>query len=271
MNSTDENLLILDAAFRRSNDNETASQFQATYEGAVHFHAAEHVRVKSITVPNLFPNVYGKQAKLFVEVDGSVRIIELAPCHVNAVQLAAKLSAVEASPLTVAFNESNFERAPRFTITSTSATPVRVLTAGEVDLLDVDRRNVPSMNKILGLTRGSPPLVAGQSYTAIDPPNLMGVKTVYIKSDRLALGHAIVPTRNIDSVFTYINLDTTPYGNSASRQINDHFSDSLFFPGEVDCNTIDITLVDEYDQVLELPENHNMQLQLIIGNGTKEL
>ena len=280
MQSTEENLLVIDSSYRTQDASGSSTKFEVQYRGAVHFHAAEHVRVKTISVPNLFANVYGSGSEMWYTVNGTLKYYKLPEAgRYTLTQLVAKLN-TESVGVDIAFtvqaaSAANYNLERVEVIARNVGETIVFPTTDEInDLRGGRARGQPSLLSLLGFGPSSTsytlPLSTGSVEAAPYPPSLFGPQTVYFKSDKLALGHSIVPSGNIDSIFTFIHLEK-PYGSICTRTISDHFSDSIFFPSEVDCNTIDIKLVDEYDQQLALPANSNVQLQLIIGNGTANM
>lgn len=272
MQSGQENILIVDSSFRSNKNTTTPTKFECHYQGAVHFHEAEHVRVKSISVPNMFNNVYGYSSEFYYTHNGTPKSTKVAG-RFNIDQLILYLNST-ASGSDIIFSKI-LDASGRTYVgmrTKTIGNTVFLPTSDEINAIrNGVKPGAPSLLDVLGF-HPSPNVVAlshdFDTY-GLYPVNLIGPKTVYVKSEKLALGHSIVPSGNIDSVFTFIHLDM-PFGCVCHRTIHERYSDSLFFPSEVDCNTIDIKLVDEYDMQLELPSNFDIQLQLIIGNSSAD-
>lgn len=253
----DEKLVHVNSSYKTQGTN---TNFFISFNNALHLQNAMYVRIKSITVPNMFANVYGTSTTLLYEELGSVKSIIVPEGNYSATSLADEITAVASASipplsLSVTFVDGRFN----FTNGGTNFTLLGV-TESKI-LLGVHR----TLNEIIGSSQNSesPQL----SYITPYPPALYGPTKIFIVSDRLGLGYSVHSNGSIHSKIASISLAGVPYGNIAHHEISERANNQVYFRDSRQTNTLDIELNDEYDQNVILPPNSHVDIEMIIGHN----
>lgn len=381
--STDEKQLVLNTSYR-SNKNLPNSNCSLSLNGVMHMQSTEGIRVHSVSIPNMFPNVYGMGTQLYLECDGEEKVYTIPAGHyatIDALAQAAQaplLECVQAAEQKITivtgvndtldvrlpdnawgtlgdtipagtytqaqihtilnswiitnaiwdwstfveggvtktrvgnnnnsasenirlrnqgaatvgllsdlgWNSFDFTEGiivlrntivpadvgPTYTggtvlyaVTATGqigfsfSTPIKILGLSEID-------NPTSLNHLLGASRAFQQVV--DAVTFPNPASLIGVRKVYVSSNKLAFGNSVHSKGHINSEFASVSLHNVPYGTVAYVEPPDFINTQVWFRDTQDINTIDITLTDEFDQILDLPDNQYAIIDLVVGSKT---
>lgn len=379
--SDDEKHLSLNTAYR-TNRLANNCNCSISLNGVIHMQSTEHVRVHSVSVPNMFPNVYGMGAQLYLECGGEEKVYTIPTGHyttidalaqaAQAVMLECVREAEQKILIVAGVNDTLDVRLPdnawgtlgdtipagsytqaqihtilnswiisqalwdwstfvefgvtksrvgnnnnspseniklrnqggasvgllsdlgwnsfdftegvivlrntivpadvgptynsgtvAYAVTATGqigfsfSTAIRVLGLSEID-------DPISLNHLLGVGSGPQPLTVQITFPY--PASLFGVRKVYISSNKLAFANSVHSRGHINSEFASVSLHATPYGSVAYVEPPDFINTQVWFRDTHDLNTIDLLCTDEYDQVLDLPGNQPVILDLVVGS-----
>ena len=219
-----------------------------------------HARIKSITLTNLFHNIYGNAANLFIDF-GGITEISFGPQTIKTTGeldtlLQASLTSVVGGTITVVTDADNF-------MTITSTTPFSILTPSEVYDFNGERL---SMNALIGRSSTSAQTVT--PYTFESKVSLIGVRKVRFSSSNIAGGRSIHAHGNVGNVITSLSLHDVDHGFTKTVEYEDSDNARINFRESRDCAHIDFKLFDEYDQPLTLPENAHVDIEMIFTSIT---
>ena len=250
----DERLVHINSSYKTSGTN---TNFLINYNNALHLQNAKYVRLRCITVPNMFYNIYGNTRFLYVEQSGIIYTIEIPSGNYTATSLCTALNNATATPpgidpITVTYADG------KFTYTAGTATIV----LGYINSTTYSG-NARTMNLIMGqnAVNDTADLVTTSTY----PPALFGPTKLYIASDRLAFGYSVHANGLLHSKMGSISLAGVPYGSVAFMIVPERANTQVYFRDNRQVNNIDIEILDEYDANVELPPNANIDIELIIG------
>lgn len=252
--SNQEHLVCVNSTYR-DNPSSNPCNFQQHFKGAVYATDVDSVRVHSATIPNMFPNIYGLASVFYFNVNGQDIEVKLPDAVYETAQELADILCLGLEPslantCTATVNDD--------VVTLTSTTPFTIY--GVVEL--AGKGIIHSLNHVLGY--GLETLTNQTSLSATYPVSLNGVRKVYVSSQTLAFGRS-VHGDGVQSHFLSVPM-TVPWGYVQHMVVHDVENNHLVFRDHIDCNTIDIQVMDEYGQILSLPVNQHVELQIILGS-----
>lgn len=220
------------------------------------------VRLKSATVPNLFPNVYSANNKLFYTLDNyaSVSSITIGDNFYSSTTLASAISTAGSS---IALSASVDPTTEKIKLTYTGAGTLIILGYAS---LQARVEETSSLNELVGV--GISDIVLDANTTeaiCIDPPVLWGPQEVFIECTTLAHNHSIFPGGLHRSIIGTIPLHNVAYGELAHRDFEERANNEVCQRALELASNIDVRLVDRYNNQLTLPSNCHPHLVLIIA------
>ena len=226
--------------------------------------------VKSVTLTNMFPNVYGQNAILWFkerEDQNDVHSCVVVPNqHVETVEeLASLIQACLDSTFTVGWAAVTVNADGYIVITSVTNDYLVFLTQQEVYR---ETGNRTSMNLLMGMNSN---MVVKDNVVPLimpDKPNLTGVRKVRISTTMGASSNSIHPSGDIGDMITSLSLHDVDFGFSKTYEYDSSENARHIFEGNRDCSRLDIFLHDEYDQILELPENAPVDIEFTVTSRT---
>ena len=217
-------------------------------------------KVKSVTLTNTFPNIYGLFRNLWIEESGVTSVISVPEGHYETyaevdTMLKTVLEAVVGSTVTPTTDADGF-------LTITSTTPFKILNQEEIKNIPFGKADVVSLNQLLGQRVDN--LAAATPYTFTDRVNLTGVRKVRIGSSTIASSHSIHP-RDLGDILTSLSLHDVDFGQTKTYEYDTGANTITHFGhGGRDCATIHIELFDEFEQRLSLSENTHLDLEFVV-------
>lgn len=125
-----------------------------------------------------------------------------------------------------------------------------------IQLLNAEQGN--AMANVLGILTNSPPT---SNYIVDGLPNLLGLQNIYIVSQTLSGGVAMIDSElNQIAVFSQIPM-TVPFGNVNHYTSPEEQSDEIFFPSDRTIGEIDLTLYNDMGRIIDL---HGLEWSMII-------
>lgn len=125
-----------------------------------------------------------------------------------------------------------------------------------IQLLNAEQGN--AMAQVLGILTNSPPT---SNYIVDGLPNLLGLQNIYIVSQALSGGVAMIDSSlNQISVFSQIPMNV-PWGNVNHYTSPEEQSDEIFFPSDRTIGEIDLTLYNDMGRIIDL---HGLDWSMII-------
>lgn len=251
-----KHLLIWNSAFR-NNKRDNNCDCSVSYTNHAWLNNTVGFHVKSVTLTNLFTNVYGYSAKMYLDYLGVVYILVLPDSHIEThgeldALLQPLIQAAVGGTVTVVTDSDGY-----MTVTSTNAftflTPLQIY----------DEYGAPtSLNSLIGFDSA----VTGTTtpYTFSWPVNLTGVRRVRFCSSKLASSHSIHPNKEIGDTITSLSLHDTDYGFTTTYEYDSSDNAFSLFNEPHDCATIDLELFDEYGQLLSLPDNAHVEMEFTV-------
>jgi hypothetical protein len=252
-----EKLIHINSAFKTGLSDDNGS-FTVSLNNASYLQDAIYVRVKSVSVANMFDNVYGNARHLFLDQGSGVVQLTIAAGRYDSTTLAAAIEAATvASPLTATVTTTVVADYFNFAC----ATPTQFL---GMSTLKGTYGLQQSMNSIVGFGHADTTFSVNQ--TAPYLPALFGPTKVFFSSDQIAFGNSVHSNGHIHSKFASLSLSTTSYGAIAYNEMSDSANNTIWFRDTTNMNAIDVELVDEFDQVLSLPPNAHVDIEIISGH-----
>lgn len=259
MRGDTDRLLVINSAYR-SNLADGLGQFSVHFAGAVHMQNITNVRVKSVTLPNMFPNIYGAGANLYIRFGGAVNLVTLTTgIYETASELIAAVCAgVGATTSGVCTGTINADGY----ITLTNTVAFTIMSIQSVTAYT-------GVNISLNSQIGAPLLsdtIDQTVHVMPAPVSLNGVRKVIINSEKLSFAKSMsANSRNsIGSQLCAVPLTSVSYGFVAYWEPT--HSHTHWFGDSIDCNSVDISLTDEYNQQLSLPHNQHIEIELVLGS-----
>lgn len=258
--SNNEKTIVVHSAYKADPTSNNCN-FRVHYNGAVHIQNTEHIRIRSVLVPNMFNNIYGAGTNFYIRVGVTETVITIAEGrYTSAIDLAAAI----ATGISTATGGTCTPTASSDGIVTFSNT-VAFTILGTAEVSSQYNTKV-SMNHLVGVQVA--PLTPNQTvYTMAFPVALNGVRTVFVSSDKLGFGQSIHPSGHIGSVLCSVPLHNTPHGFVARFEPADRENYEVWFSDSMDCNSIDIKISDEYGQILSLPGNQHVEVDLVVGSN----
>lgn len=258
--SEDEKTIIVHSAYKVDPLTNNCD-FRCHYRGAIHAQDTEHIRVKSVTIPNLFPNVYGDARQLYIAIGAATVVVTVAE---GRYETPAALAAAVAAGIGAATTDTTTPTvsADGVVTFTNAATPYTFYSTSEVDTLFGKK---VSMNHILG-AQVAPYTPNQLAFVMAHPVALNGVRRVYVSSEKLSFARSAHPSGYTGSLLCSVSLHNTPYGYLANFIPPDRENYESWYSNGLDLNQIDIRVTDEYNQTLSLPENQHVEVELVIGS-----
>lgn len=251
--SSDEKLVHINSSYKTSGTN---CNFFINFNNAIHLQNAIYSRLKSITVPNLFPNIYGKSNIFLIRSSGVLYQLSIPYGNYSASDLVNALNNAFTDQTLdiVATYSSN-----RFQLNSPTITFSVPSIKSSQEILSTQR----TLNEIMGASISEE--TDSSSWTAVDPPSLFGPAKIFIVSDRMAFGYSVHGNGSIHSKLGSLSLSNVPYGNLAHLEIPERANNQIYFKDHRQLNSLDIQLIDEFDRQVELPSNSHVNIEFIVG------
>lgn len=216
-------------------------------------------RVKSVTIPNLFPNIYGMTRNLYVDAGGP-NVLQIPEgdyqtyAELDAV-IQPLLEALVGPTVTVVTDSSGY-----MSVTSTAAlkfySPVEVY-----DIFNVNH----SLNHIVGT---SVRFDATAPFTLPHRVNLIGVHKVRLNTSTCAASRSVHPNGDCGDMITSLSFHNTPHGAIHTFEIDSSENNTSYFREARDCSTIHFELYDDFDQKIYLPDNGHLEVEMIVQSRT---
>lgn len=236
------------------------------FKGGVNLQNTEHVRLKAATIPNMFHNIYGSSRSLWYSVDAAPATELVLPSALYASPqdladtLCAALLVAEGALLTCVATVSS-SGIITFDYTWGTGETLRFLSMTESITISEAKC---TLNTVLGVHHQTSVTSTTQQVME-DPIALNGVRKIYIQSSKLHFGRSIRSDGYPGSVMASLDFTGVPYGFTKHELFPDAQNYETWFTDHVDCNAIDIQILDEYGQILSLPYNQHIDLEFIIG------
>lgn len=220
------------------------------------------VRLKSASVPNMFPNVYSANNKLYYSTDNYVTInsITVADGFYSSASLASALTTAGSS-INLAVSVDSATDKLRFTYSG----------SGTLSILGYAKiqarvEETSTQNELTGVGIGDIELTTSTTQVlAADPPALWGPQEVFIECTTLAHNHSIFPGGLQRSIIGTISLHDVPYGSLAHRDFEERANNEICQRALELASNIDVRLVDRYNNQLSLPPNCHPHIVLVIA------
>lgn len=255
--STHDRLLHISSA-HRTNPAANACDFSVHLNGAIHLQN-QYITVKSLTVPNMFENVYGIGCVFYWwDAAGVPHKRSVTPGSYTGVGAVLVAFDTQIHPETTSGAASSSFDAT-YTCTLEGGLGWRPMTQSEIW---VNFKQRWSLNHILGVGSWEPYPPGEVSHPMTNRVSLGGPTVLFVGSERIAFGKSIRGGGQIGSHFTSASLHDVPWGYVCHHRPR---HDSVYFGAETNLNKIDITISDEYGQTLSLPHNQTVQLELLIS------
>lgn len=263
-----EHILIWNSAYRDNWQHNTAS---CAVGYPMHHWLSDTLSfaVKSVTLTNLFPNIYGQSAILYFRDVGEPDTLLSCVVPTQNVETTAELvsllqacldSVLGAGFVTVSLTADGYIRI------GNDAGNVSFLTQQEIHTITGFRT---SLNLIMGMNSSMVLKdTTGGNLDLVDRPNLTGVRKVRVSTTMGASSNSIMPSGDVGDVITSLSLHDVDFGFSKTYEYDLSHNARHVFEGNRDCSRVDVFLHDEYDQVLELPENAPMDVEFTVTSRT---
>lgn len=235
------------------------TDFNVNFNNSIHLQNSIYVRLKNISVPNMFFNVYGRATTLLVREGAIVHMIDVASGTYTADSLALALT-TSAVPLTLDMTVTYSDNRFNFVFAAPGAALLSV--SESKNFLSAHR----TLNELVGVGFFNDSFSPVLAYTSQNPPALFGPTKIFIVSDQLAMGYSVHSNGSLHSKLGSISMASVPYGSIAFFSVSERANNQIYFSDARQANHIDITLIDEYDQNVELPENSHVDLEFILGS-----
>ena len=259
-----ETTVFVNSAYKADHTGSNCN-FSVNFRGGINGQNVKHVGLVSAIVPNMFFNVYGKNRFLYVDAGGGNPnvTVEIPAGHYTS---AGALATAIASALQTTIGGGTFSGTASAAGVITISNATRGVTYSIYGAAYVRKQFGvhTSMNSVMGV--GVADTSFALSHVMPDTVALNGVRRVYVSSDKLAHANTTHSSGFHDSIVAVIPLHDTPYGFTTSHEFNARENNSHVFRDTIDCNTIDIKLLDEHLQVLSLPDNQHFELELILAH-----
>lgn len=255
----EQHTVIWNSAFRSNDAGTGNANCQVAFPNHHFLSNTVHCAIKSVTLANMFDNIYGQFRSLFID-DGAITEINFPKQTIKTsgdldTLLQAAIQAVVGGTVSVVTDLDGY-------MTITSTVPFRVLTPAQVKDFN---GQIVSMNSLIGHSSTSVQVLT--PYTFENTINLSGVRKVRVASQTLAGGRS-VHHQHLGSVITSLSLHDVDYGFSKTFEYES--SDNVFtnFRESRDCAHIDFSLYDEYEQAITLPENFHVDIEMNVTSVT---
>jgi hypothetical protein len=203
-------------------------------------HQIKKILLKSAIIPNTQYNVNTYNDEFKFEYNGGDLTFTIPQGQYDVNDLIAELtSQIDAliTPQTISINQTALTQKLTFT-----------LSAGTMKLYNEEDGN--SMGGILGINVSSS--VASISQTADSLTSMEGLKNVYISSKTLSNHSAMIDTdKSKQNIFCDVPI-RAPFGSIATLEEDENSMDYTVFHTKKNISSIDVTLLDENNNVLDL-------------------
>ena len=258
MNPTRTKSLLLSSRLRKYKT-DTPTNFTCHLDNTVDMSDVKRVVLKSVHIMNAFPNVDVHNNKFYFTVAGAHFVVTIPVGSYNASDFLDNLTyAINSSGPTICTGASYNATSYRASLTCT--TPFAALSLHDVS------ENYSNVYDSLNFIIGAHPFTTAaetlsQTYDGII--NLTGVSHVHIESTALASGHSADSTGHVRNVIAVVPV-TSNFGATSHWAPNNHMLSMVDFATDRAINTIDIRITDRTGQVLTLPSNAEVSLELMI-------
>lgn len=269
MSASSEITIHINSA-QRSNTIDNPGNFVVNYNNGGNLQDALYIRPRSLMIPNMFNNVYGRNAVLYLAMS-PILTITVPPGLYSFADLCALVTSQAAAanvldPLFPPIVLTPTEVSPGIVkaVLSTASPTQATALLGVQNLRDLGISR--SMNEILGVGVYATAPVIGVFTTVLEfTPSMFTPQRVYATSDRLSFGKSIDPTSLTQSMFSSVNMSGIPQGSYASHETPDSSLFTFVFREPRELQSIDIKLRDAYGDILDLPLNAHVDVVVVIG------
>jgi len=222
-------------------------------------------RIKSLTFTNLFPNVYGGFINLYARNVATPTVLDTLVIPADNYETTAELDTAVAAVLQAAYGGTVtvLTNAKGYMSISTTGAAFHIMDAWEIDQAV---KVSCSLNNIIGMTHATSLASASTPYTMLAPVNLAGVRRIRVGSTTAGSSHSVHANGDNGDIIASVSLDGSAYGSVVSREWESSGNVACYFRDSRDCVTVDIHVVDEYDQLLSLPGNSDLDIEFIVSS-----
>ena len=251
-----ERILCWNSAYKqdRSANNANCTVHYSTHGSLDNTHG---VRCKSVTLTNLFPNVYGMHASLWIDNGGLTEI----SFEEQDVQSTAALDALLQAAIQAVVGGTVTVTTTANIMTITSTNPFTILKPNEVY---EQTGNVVSMNELIGHDPNHTSTTT--PYTFNYKVNLIGPRICRVYSTNICSSNSIHPNVDIGDAIATLSLHDVAHGACKTHHVSEAENNKHLFPDYRNINSIQVRLKDEFEQQLSLPPNAHLELEFIVNS-----
>ncbi len=255
-----EKHVIICAQHRRDSANANNGSFIVNYNNAAFMQSTVGFRVKSVTLANMFPNIYGMSCTLYLRRASGIVAVTIPEARLTAAELASALTSKMSTFTDPIDAKVSSENRFIFACVAPSVEPFTVL--GSLDISDLKLSRDPMNGHI-----GAGTLTQTMATSILMPflPGLYGPPIVFIHSERLAMMNSVSSDASPQSTFASVSLAQKPYGELVYNEVAQYENSLVWFSDDRQLNYIDIRVADCFGQTLTLPPNAPVMLEIIIS------
>lgn len=242
--------VIINSKDRNIDLSRSTGDFVVNLEDSYNLQSIDRITIESITISNLVYNINELTNVLrFTEGAGPINIMTLPVGQYNITEF---MDEVE--------NKLNSIGSTTFSVSQNSITKKIEIVNPNITFSILSDSPI---NKILGLpsTQNSASVFDGITNILVCQftPDLGGTDILYCHSKALAEYNSITSSSGSSSIVTYVSFDSTPFGGTVTRFVNDSEIDMVSYSTPRNISTVDIKIRDSDGNIPDL-QNSNVIL-----------
>lgn len=237
---------------------DTPTRFTCHLDNTLDLSDVKRIVLKSVNIMNLFPNIGPQNNKFYFTVGGAPYVAEIPVGTYEAASFLTNLvAAITVTGATTCIGASYNATSFRVTLTCTDA-----FAALSVQDILTQYGVHDSLNFKVGVHPfTTSPEATSETYDGTI--QLSGVTHIHVESQALASAHSADSTGHVRNVIAIVPIDSE-FGAMQYWHPSNHMMAMVDYAGDRAINTIDISITDHVGNVLSLPSNAEVTIELMV-------